>query len=317
MPRSTDLRERLDRGDVVLIDGGLATDLEAHGACLDDPLWSAKVLIESPDEILATHRRYVAAGVDALVTATYQASFAGMAARGMNDAKAEMIIRRAVALTRRAADEVPRPVSVIGSVGPYGAFLADGSEYRGDYRRSRAEYDEFHRSRLKALIKAGVDGIAIETMPRADEAAVIVELVEELAPSLGSWVAFTTRDGIHTVAGEPLDEAAEAVSKTPTIIAVGVNCSSPSNTTQALEQIRRRQLGPLVAYPNSGEEYAQARWVGHATIDIASLALRWVATGARIIGGCCRVTPATIARLHADPELRRQRAPSARPKNSS
>ena len=154
----------------VLLDGAMATELEARGCDLADSLWSAKVLLENPQLIRDVHLDYFRAGAQVAITASYQATPAGFAARGLDDAQSRALIGKSVELARKAREaylaENPQAgtLLVAGSVGPYGAFLADGSEYRGDYQRSAAEFQVFHRPRVEALLDAGADLLACETL---------------------------------------------------------------------------------------------------------------------------------------------------------
>ena len=293
--------------DCVILDGALATELERRGADLDDPLWSARCLIERPDLIRDVHRDYLAAGADVLTTATYQASFEGFARRGITGDGADRLLRDAVRLACAARDEFERgrvaadrrrPL-VAASVGPYGAMLADGSEYRGDYAASDAELAAFHRPRLAVLASSGADLLACETLPCLREALVLARLLGDF-PEIGAWFAFSCRDGMHTSAGEDLAGCVAALEAFPQVLAVGVNCTAPEHLDALLERAGGATAKPLVAYPNSGERYDPSTkcWAGGRTgSSLAARAGGWRARGARLIGGCCRTTPRDIAVL--------------------
>ncbi|MET0756426.1 MAG: homocysteine S-methyltransferase [Mycobacterium sp.] len=277
---------------VMISDGGLATELEARGHDLSDALWSARLLVDSPQEIVAAHVAFFRAGAALATTASYQASFDGFAARGIGRAEAAGLLRRSVELARTACAEVEGRRWVAASIGPYGAALADGSEYRGRYGRSVAELAEWHRPRLDVLADAGPDVLALETIPDIDEAEALVGLVRQLG--VPAWLSYTI-DGAKTRAGQPLADAFAVAAGVPEIVAVGVNCCAPADVLPAVSAARETTK-PVIVYPNSGENWDAHRraWVGPARFA-TELAPRWVAEGARIVGGCCRVGPADIA----------------------
>lgn len=285
--------------DTVLVaDGGLATELEARGADLSDPLWSARLLVDAPAEVTAVHADFFAAGAQIATTAGYQASFEGFARHGIDRRGAVALLRRSVALARdAAAGRAGRWVAA--SVGPYGAALADGSEYRGRYGLSVARLAEWHRPRLEALADSGADLLACETVPDLDEAEALVNLLTRA--DVPAWLSFTI-DGAATRAGQPLAEAFAVAAGVPQIVAVGVNCCAPADVLPAIEVAREVTGKPVIVYPNSGEHWAAGRWTGPGTFSPA-LVPAWVAAGARIVGGCCRVGPATIAAVAS--EIRR------------
>ena len=282
---------------VLLSDGGLATELEARGNDLSDDLWSARLLAEAPDEIVAVHEAFFRAGAQFATTASYQASFEGFARRGIDRAEAERLMRRSVELAKSARDESSPAAWVAASVGPYGAMLAHGEEYIGRYGLSVAELMAWHRPRLEVLIDAGPDVLALETIPDSDEAQALVELVRELrAPA---WLSYTI-DGQRTRAGQPLEEAFAVAADVPEIVAVGVNCCAPADVLGAVTTAHRVTGKPVIVYPNSGEVWdgVNRTWAGTPGLD-AGLAIDWVSAGARIVGGCCRVRPDDIAAMAA------------------
>ncbi len=292
------LTEALRSGPVVL-DGGLATQLEAAGYDLSDELWSARLLAEAPEAIVDAHRAYLAAGARVITTASYQATVAGFERWGLDRAAAVGLLGRSIELARRACHDhaTHRPLWVAASVGPYGAALADGSEYRGDYGLSRAELVRFHRPRMQILAGAGPDVMALETVPDAREAEAMLDALEGIG--VPAWLSYTV-DGDRTRAGQHLADAFALAADNPNVIAVGVNCSAPSDATAAVAVAASVTGKPVVVYPNSGERWdARARqWTGQAMQPTASVA-RWIDDGARLVGGCCRVTPAEIAGLAA------------------
>ncbi|MGA5130250.1 homocysteine S-methyltransferase [Streptomyces olivoreticuli] len=290
--------DALARGALVL-DGGLSNQLAAQGCDLSDALWSARLLADGPEQIERAHAAYVRAGARVLITAGYQATFEGFAARGIGRAKAAELLRGSVTLARRAGagegGEGGGPPWVAASVGPYGAMLADGSEYRGRYGLSVAELERFHRPRIEALAGAGPDVLALETVPDVDEAEALLRAVEGCGVPV--WLSYSVAGG-RTRAGQPLREAFALADGNDQVVAVGFNCCEPDDAYPAVQLAAEVARKPVVVYPNSGELWdAQARaWRGRPTFDPDRVAA-WRAAGARLIGGCCRVGPAEIARL--------------------
>ncbi|MGW0767225.1 homocysteine S-methyltransferase [Streptomyces sp. NPDC002676] len=296
---SPSLADALAAGTVVL-DGGMSNQLESAGHDLSDALWSARLLAERPEAVTEAHLAYFMAGADVAITASYQATFEGFARRGIGHAEAARLLALSVELAREAgrrarAAGVVRPLWVAASVGPYGAMLADGSEYRGRYGLSVAELERFHRPRLEVLAAAAPDALALETVPDADEASALLRAVRRLG--VPAWLSYTV-DGRHTRAGQPLEEAFELAAGVDEVIAVGVNCCAPRDVEYAVETAARVTGKPVVVYPNSGEAWdARARtWTGRTTFD-AEQVKAWRDAGARLIGGCCRVGPEAITAL--------------------
>ncbi|MEU8978159.1 homocysteine S-methyltransferase [Streptomyces sp. NPDC048309] len=291
------LADALSAGPVVL-DGGMSNQLESAGHDLSDALWSARLLAERPEAIVEAHLAYFAAGADVAITSSYQATFEGFAKRGIPYEKAAELLGLSVELAREAARRaaakgVTRPLWVAASVGPYGAMLADGSEYRGRYGLSVEELERFHRPRLEVLAAAAPDVLALETVPDADEARALVRAVRGLG--VPAWLSYSVA-GDRTRAGQPLEEAFAAAADADEIIAVGVNCCAPEDVDGAVETAARVTGKPVVVYPNSGEAWdAQARaWTGRSTFT-AEQVTGWRRGGARLIGGCCRVGPEAIS----------------------
>lgn len=281
----------------VVLDGGLATRLEARGHDLSSALWSAGLLLDDPDEVEAAHRDFFAAGAEVVVTSSYQVSFEGLAARGISAEGTAEVLRRSVEVGRRAAAGFGdgRHRWVVASVGPYGASLADGSEYRGDYGLTVRQLREWHRPRLDVLAAAGADALALETVPCLAEVEALLEEVRDSGTPC--WLSLTS-DGDRTRLGEPLAEAFALAAEVPEVFAVGVNCCAATGLADIVALAHERSGKPVVCYPNSGEQWdARARgWAGPRTFDPAD-ARPWVAAGARLVGGCCRVGPDDIRAL--------------------
>lgn len=293
----------LDRQGVVILDGGLATELERLGADLNDPLWSAKVLAEAPHLIERVHYDYFRAGADVATTATYQATFEGFARRGIGKKAAADLMSTSVGLARDARDrfmnEVAdgrRPPLIAASIGCYGAWLADGSEYCGDYGLTAAKLTAFHRPRMEVLVGSDPDILACETIPCQVEAEALVRLLEDF-PGYDAWMSFSCHDTGRVRHGEPLADCVAVAAQSDRVVAVGVNCTAPSFVPELLAIAKMATDKPLVIYPNSGDTWDAKKkiWIGDPDdVDFSDRAREWYDAGARLIGGCCRTNPATI-----------------------
>ncbi|MFJ6579480.1 homocysteine S-methyltransferase [Streptomyces sp. NPDC091368] len=288
------LAEALGAG-VLVLDGGLSNQLEAQGCDLSDALWSARLLADGPEQIEAAHTAYVRAGARVLITSSYQATFEGFARRGVGREEAARLLARSVELARSAGEAVGEEVWVAASVGPYGAMLADGSEYRGRYGLTVGALERFHRPRIEVLAAAGPDVLALETVPDADEAEALLRAAEGCGVPV--WLSYTVEGG-RTRAGQDLAEAFAVAAGNDQVVAVGVNCCDPAEAGDAVELAAAVTGKPAVVYPNSGERWdARARgWSGDMAFD-PERALAWAGAGARLVGGCCRVGPETIGAL--------------------
>ena len=281
---------------VLVSDGGLATELEARGNDLSDSLWSARLLMDAPEQIRDAHLAFFRAGAVIATSASYQASFEGFARRGLDRREAAGLMRRSVDLARAARAEMAgdgRARWVAASVGPYGAALADGSEYRGRYGLSVTELAAWHRPRLEVLAGARPDVLALETVPDIDEAEALMAAISGLG--IPAWLSYSIAAG-RTRAGQPLSEAFAVAAGVPEVVAVGVNCCAPADVLAAIAVAREVTGKPVIVYPNSGEEWDARRraWAGRSRYS-AGQPRQWIAAGAKIAGGCCRVRPADIA----------------------
>lgn len=292
------LATALAAGPVVL-DGGLSTELEARGHDVSSALWSARLLRDAPAAIVEAHAAFAAAGAQVATTASYQATVEGFAAGGVDAAGARRLIRSSVALARDGQGEG----WVAGSVGPYGAMLADGSEYTGAYvaEVSVAQLRAFHAPRMELLAEAGADVLACETVPAAAEAEALVAAADALGVPV--WLSLTTvldGDGVaRTRWGERADGVFAMAAGIDAVIAVGVNCTAPSGVGAAISAAACSGK-PVVVYPNSGEGWDAVgrRWTGSPGIAPDAVP-GWVAAGARLVGGCCRIRPQHVADLAA------------------
>ncbi len=310
--RSGPLAPFLARGRPLVTDGGLATALEARGHRLDTRLWSAQLLLANPEAIRDVHAEYLRAGADCVSTASYQASFQGFREQGLDDAEAGGLLERSVTLAVEARDGYwanpdnragrPRPL-VAASAGPYGAYLADGSEYDGRYGVGPRVLEEFHRRRCRLLARTGADLVLFETIPSGPEVRAVLAILAE-TPDAWAWMSFCCRDGAHLWDGTPVEEVARLCDRAERVAAVGVNCVAPAHVGELIDRIRAATVLPVIVYPNSGEVYdartGSWRWpegraggAGEATFD----ARDWVARGAAGVGGCCRVGPDGIRAL--------------------
>ena len=290
---------KLERGPVVL-DGGLATELEKLGHNLADLLWSARLLRDDPGAIEAVHRAYFEAGADVAITASYHASYEGFAAAGIGRSETTRLLGLSVELARRARDTVRPDGLVAASVGLFGVVFANGTEYTGDYSMvADGEFAEMHRPRIVALLEAEPDLLAIETIPSIREVAALAELLAEF-PDVEAWMTFCCRNGKELSDGTPIEEAVRVAAGSGRVVAVGVNCTPPQHIDSLLERARAVTDLPLLVYPNNGRiwdgERREWRGVGVEGFPAAAVA-GWQERGARGIGGCCGIGPAAIADL--------------------
>jgi len=303
------IQKWLDKQQTILLDGALATELEARGADLKDPLWSARILLEAPELIRQVHYDYFVAGADIAISASYQATFQGFAQRGLDQEQATDLMELSVQLACQARDEfwadhqnrLGREYPLVAaSIGPYGAYLADGSEYRGDYGITTEVLMDFHRPRMAVLANSGPDLLACETIPCQQEAEALIQLLGEF-PHHVAWLSFSCCDETHVCHGEPFTDCVALANSSPQIIAVGLNCTPPAYAECLLSQASQVTTMPLLAYPNSGETwlFEDHCWESNPDDDVSMQArfMAWHRAGARLIGGCCRTTPETIAVL--------------------
>jgi len=281
---------------VLVADGGLATELEARGNDVSGSLWSARLLVDAPEQVRDVHLAFFRAGAVIATSASYQASFEGFARAGLGRREAAGLMRRSVGLARAARDGMAgdgRARWVAASVGPYGAVLADGSEYRGRYGLSVQELAAWHRPRLEVLAGAGPDVLALETVPDVDEAEALMAVIGGLG--IPAWLSYSVAGG-RTRAGQSLSEAFAVAAGVAEVVAVGVNCCAPSEVPAAIAAAREVTGKPVIVYPNSGEEWDARRraWAGRSAYSAVQPG-QWIAAGAQIAGGCCRVRPADIA----------------------
>ena len=307
MKDNNPIKPLLEQKKHMVIDGALASELQRRGCDLNDSLWSAKVLIEQPELIQQVHYDYFKAGADCAITASYQATPMGFAQKGIELEESIKLIKTSVKLAQQAKMQYLNDIKqdkallIAGSVGPYGAYLANGSEYTGDYQLSESEFIAFHKDRVTALIDAGVDILACETMPSFLEIKALVKLIQQF-PMVNCWFSLTLKDQQHISDGTPLTEVIEYLNSIEQIVSVGINCIALEKVTPALEVLSKLTSKPLIVYPNSGEQYdpTTKQWHKnhHHNCTFANQLDVWINLGAKLIGGCCQTTPEDIIEIH-------------------
>lgn len=303
------IQAALRRQPVLIVDGGLASELEARGCRLDDELWSARLLVDQPELIRQVHLDYLRAGADCIISASYQATLEGFRRRGLEPDQAARRIAGSIALCRQARAQFWRREAnrrgrlrplVAASIGPYGASLADGSEFRGDYDLDESGLWAFHERRWRILAAGGADLLACETIPSHAEARVLRRLLDSTVGVL-AWFSFSCRDGRHLADGSELARVAAELDDCPAVAAVGVNCTAPRHISSLIRRLRRATSKPIIVYPNSGERWndRRRRWEPSQedSPPLADAAEEWFGLGARLVGGCCRTGPGDIERL--------------------
>lgn len=295
----------------LMLDGALATELEHKGADLNDPLWSARCLLESPGLIAEVHEEYLLAGADIIATATYQASEQGFMTRGLGRREARDLMQQGIRLAvqvrdtywdpeYQASDRLQKFKPLVAvSMGPFGACLHDGSEYHGNYADSWSKVSNFHRERMLLLAEVGADLLAFETIPSLAEAEILLELLEKHVDDLHglqAWISFSCKDEAHVSHGERLQDCLALMAGGTQIAAAGINCTDPGKITELLQSLEQSPV-PLMVYPNSGETWLAHEhcWLGEGSTDFAIA--DWFAAGVQLFGGCCRTRPADISSM--------------------
>ena len=283
----------------LLLDGGLSNELEKQGCNLNDKLWSAKLLETNPEAIIQVHFAYLNSGAQCITTSSYQASIPGFMAIGYDRAKAETFILKSVQLAEEAIKRFTtsgfngfKPF-IAASIGPYGAYLSDGSEYRGNYGVSDEKLREFHLYRIRLLDRSSADFFACETIPSFQEAKVLADILKKTKKS--AWISFSCKDEHHLNDGTPIEECAAFLATHSNVFAIGANCTAPKYISGLIKSIKSQSDSKkIVVYPNSGEAYnAESKtWLGLSDPKLfLEMAKEWVKLGADIIGGCCRIGP--------------------------
>lgn len=283
------------------MDGGLSNELERLGYDLNHELWSAKLLSTDPEAIIKAHTNYLEAGAQCIITSSYQASIPGFMAMGHNRKAAEALILRTVQLAETATarfmvsrDTEKRPL-IAASIGPYGAYLSDGSEYRGNYGVSDDVLRAFHLPRLEILDGSNANVLACETIPSFQETKVLAKLLKDADKS--AWISFSCKDERHINDGTLLTECISLLNGYSNIFAIGINCTAPKYVSRLIRSIKAGTDKKIVVYPNSGEvfEPQTKTWMGLSDPNaFAATAKEWIELGADILGGCCRIGPEHI-----------------------
>lgn len=301
---------------VYVLDGGFSSQISRHvGVSADgDPLWSARFLQTNPDDIVKTHLDFIRAGADIISTNTYQASVSGFVKHlGVTEEQGYGLIRLAVDLAKCARDKyieeclekgIPhRPILIAGSVGPYGAYLHDGSEYTGAYADKTSEdtLREWHKPRIDTLVSSGVDLLALETIPCQKEALVLVDMLKQY-PNTKAWISLSCQDDKKLVHGEDFQSVSRNCWKAnpEQLIAVGTNCCSPKIVANLIRGISKGMSSPIpiVTYPNSGEKYEPDKgWIGNDCDSLDSFVHEFLDLNVKFIGGCCRTYADTITEI--------------------
>lgn len=286
----------------LLLDGGLSNELERQGCDLNQKLWSATLLESNPEAIILAHLAYLEAGARCIITSSYQATLPGFMAIGYDEESAKALILKSVQLAEEARNRflssnphASKPL-IAASIGPYGAYLADGSEYRGDYVIADQDLWDFHQPRIKLLDDSKADLLACETIPGFQEAKVLSAILENAKKP--AWVSFSCKDGQHINDGTPIEQCAAYFADHPTVYAIGVNCTSPEFISALIRSIKTQSRNKrIVVYPNSGAVYhAESKtWAGLSDLPSCELMVKeWMDLGADIIGGCCGIGPEQI-----------------------
>jgi len=278
---------------VIKLDGGLSTALENNGNKLTTSLWTGELIRTDPAQITKAHLDFINAGAQIIITSSYQLSYTGCGARGWSEAETNQALIATTALAKKAVTESGKNVKVAASVGPYGAALADGSEYKGNYGVSKSVLKDFHARRLELLIATSPDLLALETMPDTVEVEVLLELLSDCP--IPFWVSYSCKAGNQTSAGQSF---AQAVAIAQDAIAVGINCTAPELITDLLRSANSKK--PYVVYPNSGRiwDAVKKEWTGSEGVGFdEKLVSEWKAAGAQYIGGCCGIGPTEIEQL--------------------
>ncbi|MFA9460009.1 homocysteine S-methyltransferase family protein [Thiohalorhabdus methylotrophus] len=293
-PEASSVRNRLEAGAALLLDGGMGQELIARGVDASTGLWSAQALFDHPDTVMAVHRAFIDAGADVVTTNTY----ATTRRRIPDCATFWHLNRKACELAVRAREDSGRPVAIAGSLAPL-----HGS-YRPDLVRSADELAPQYAEQAEVLC-GYVDLFLCETMSTATEA----QAAARGAGSTGKpvWVSWTLADdgSGRLRSGETIAEAIAGLDGLD-VEAVLVNCSIPESIAAAMPELANSAGRPFGGYANGFTPIRGGVDDGRALPDTrqdldpeayAGHARQWLSQGARIVGGCCEVGPAHIAEL--------------------
>lgn len=299
-----DLLARVDAGDVVVIDGGTGTEIQRRGVAMNGETWCAEANLDEPDVVRDVHERYIAAGAELIIANTYATSplLFDHLGRGRD---VERIDRVAVELAQQASDgrvPVGGSISVMRPVVPGG----DRNEVFRNWTEDRAR--DLYRRKAESMAASGVDVLVMEMMRDTDYSVWATEAA--IATGLPVWVGIAVERGPSMSvdsglvgASRPdcsLDAIVDALAPLgPDLIAI--MHTSPNDTGPALDVVRSHTDIRLGAYPESGF-FEMPDWRFVDIIDVDDLVVRtrgWIEQGARVVGGCCGISPDHIAALAA------------------
>ncbi|GAB9261669.1 homocysteine S-methyltransferase [Ligilactobacillus animalis] len=290
--------------NIHVLDGSMAAALKEQGIDSTGELWTAQALSDNIEAVYDAHYSYLAAGAQMILTDTYQANLQAFEKAGHSKQQAENLVGMAVLMAQKARDDYEEQTGkhalVAASIGPYGAYLADGSEYRGDYLLNDAQYLNFHLPRLTAVLAQAPDCLALETQPKLSEPLALLRWLEKNVPQMPVYVSFTLRDEMTLSDGTELKRAVAAISKFEQVFAIGVNCIVPELVSGALKVMRQATTKKLIVYPNLGAQYdpETKTWAkSEQQLDFTQLTEKWYQAGASIIGGCCMTTSPQISQI--------------------
>lgn len=275
---------------MIKLDGGLSTALENNGNKLTTSLWTGELIRSNPVEITKAHLDFINAGAQIIITSAYQLSYPGCSERGWSEQETDQALITSTQLAKDAVDQSRKAVKVAASVGPYGASLADGSEYKGNYGVTKSLLKDFHSRRLELLISTSPDYLALETMPDTFEVEILLELLKDCP--IPFWISYSCTQGNQTNAGQSFQAAVDLAEGA---MAVGINCTKPELITDLLRSVSSPK--PFIVYPNSGRVWDAKNkvWTGSSSAGFSDqLISEWVGAGAQIIGGCCGIGASEI-----------------------
>ena len=276
--------------EIKLLDGSLSYPLEKQGYDLNKKLWTGDALINDPNVIKKIHKDYLVAGVDFISTSTYQISYRVLKEMGYNLNEIKDIFKRSVDLVQDAIEEtkIKRKVKIVGSYGPFGASLSDGSEYTGKYKTSDEIIMSYHIDNMNIIKELDIDIVLYETIPCLREIEILSKVVEEYKKEV--WISFTCNKDLEFRDGTSIMKACKILSSIENISTIGINCFSPLLAEKAIKKLKKNSNKKILIYPNSGEIYnnKDKDWYGEKYFD-NSMIKKWLALSPDIIGGCCRV----------------------------
>lgn len=287
---------------MIKLDGGLSTALERLGANLKTILWTGDLIAASPHLIEQAHLDFIRAGAEIITTASYQISFIGEQTSGLQDTEVSNLLRSSTKIAQSAREKAidlghSSSIKVAASIGPYGAALGDGSEYRGHYEVSEKVLRDFHLRRIAVLLESQPDLFAVETIPSIIEAQIVQEILMEM--KVPYWISFSCKDEKAISEGDSFAEAISSLQLDKNLIAAGVNCSNPSFIASLLESVNQKSKPEFIVYPNLGRSWDAKKkvWIGEA-VQFQEVIPSWQKLGAKYIGGCCGIGPAELSEIN-------------------